>query len=164
MRKIILSVIVILSVLLAAAVPLLAVDPSPLPEDLKIVPPDKNVVPEKLAEFSGIWEGHWTYFQDRMQFATFAVEKIGKQRALVSYSWGPIESGPRGGITKDPGWKRVPGCPVEKAEDGNYIITVNLKESTYVLKQTDKKDTIMVTQKKGMGTRGDQTNPFSRKK
>jgi hypothetical protein len=164
MRKISLSFAVILSVILLATGVLLAVDPAPLPEDLKIVPPDKNVVPEKLAEFSGIWEGHWTYLQNRMQLATFAIEKIGKQRALVTYGWGPIESGPRGGITKSPGWKRVSGCPVEKAEDGNYIITVTLKESTYVLKQTDRKDTIMVTQKKGMGMSQDLNQPFSRKK
>jgi hypothetical protein len=164
MRKISLSFAVILSVILLTTGALLAVDPAYLPADLKIVPPDKNVVPEKLAEFSGIWEGHWTYLQNRTQFATFAVEKIGKNRALVTYGWGPLESGPRGGVTKDPGWKRVPGCPVEKAEDGNYIITVTLKESTYILKQTDKKDTIMITQKKGAGMSQDLTQPFSRKK
>ncbi len=164
MRKISLSLAVILCVILCAAVPLLAADPTPFPEGLKIVPPDKQVVPEKVAEFSGIWEGHWTYLPVRMQLAAFAIEKIGKERALVLYSWGPLESDPvRGGITKSPGWKRFPGCPVEKTADGNYVITVKSKDSTYILRQTDKKDTIMVTQK-GPGMRGDQTNPFTKRK
>ena len=164
MRKISLSLAVILSVILLAAAPLFAVDPAPLPADLKIVPPDKNVVPEKLAEFSGIWEGHWIYLPNRMQLATIVVERIGKEKALVLYSWGTLETDPtRGGITKSPGWKRFPGCPVEKAADGNYVITVKSKDSTYILKQTDKKDTIVVTQK-GPGMRGDQTNPFTKKK
>jgi len=164
MRKISFLIAVILSVIFFVAMPLYAIDPAPLPADLKIVPPDKNAVPEKLAEFSGIWEGNWTYLPNRMQLAAIAVEKIGKEQALVLYSWGPLESDPvRGGISKSPGWKRFPGCPVEKAADGSYVITVKSKDATYVLKQTDKKDTIMVTQK-GPGMRGDQTAPFSRKK
>ena len=164
MRKISFLIAVILSVILLAAVPLFAADPTPLPKGLKIQPPDKNTVPEKLAEFSGTWEGHWTYLPVRMQLAAFAIEKIGKDRALVLYSWGPLESDPvRGGMTKSPGWKRFPGCPVEKAADGNYIITVKSQDTTYILKQTDKKDTIMVTQK-APGMRKDQTAPFSRKK
>lgn len=116
-----------------------AVEPAPLSPDLQIFPPDRNAVPEKLAEFSGIREGRWTFLQNRMKFATFTDDRIGKERALVPESRGPIESGSRGGITKDPGRKRVPGRPVEKAADGNQIIT-------------------------GMGMMVDRTGPFSRKK
>jgi hypothetical protein len=166
MRKISFSLAVILCVIVFAALPLLAADLTPFPKDLNIVPPDKNTVPEKLAEFSGIWEGHWTYLPTRTQLAVIAVERIGKKRALVVYSWGPLESGDpmKGGISKSPGWKRFLGCPVEKAADGNYIITVKFKETTFVLKQTDMKDTIMVTQKLEGGMRADQTAPFSKKK
>ncbi len=166
MRKIQLFIAVLFWGILAAAAPLSAIDPAPMPPDLKIIPPDRNAVPEKLAEFSGVWEGHWIYGANRTQLATFAVERIGKERALVTYSWGDLESGPsiRGGISVSPGWTRIPGCPVDRAEDGNYVITVKTKTATFLLKQTDGKDTIMATRKQIWGMTQDQTNPFSRKK
>jgi len=45
MRKLSFSFAVILSVIFLSTVPLLAADPTPFPEGMKIVPPDRNTVP-----------------------------------------------------------------------------------------------------------------------
>ncbi len=167
MRKLSLSLAVILSVIFLAAAPLLAADPTPFPEGMKIVPPDKNTVPEKLAEFSGVWEGTWEFLRGRTQQAALAVVKLTKDEAIVIYSRGKLEIDQmRGeGIAMDAGWKRYPGCPVEKADDGNYVITVKLAQGgSLKMKQTDKKDLIHVTLSASTGQVADQTRPFTKKK
>jgi len=167
MRKFSLSLAVILSVIFLATLPLLAADPTPFPESMKIVPPDKNTVPEKLAEFSGIWEGSWDFMHGRTQDAALAVVKLTKDEAIVIYSRGKLEIDQKrgGGISMDPGWKRYPGCPVEKADDGNYVITVKLAQGgSLKMKQTPNKELIHVTLSASMGQVADQTRPFTKKK
>ncbi len=36
----------------------------PVPDNLKIIEPDGNVVPPKLALLSGVWEGNWLCARD----------------------------------------------------------------------------------------------------
>ena len=150
----------------AAPSSLFAADATPFPADLKILPPDNTAVPEKLTEFSGIWEGRWEFLYGGHVNAALAVVRLMKDQADVIYSWGKLETDiKRGGITSDPGWSRFPGCPVEKAADGNYVITVNLpKGASLKLKQTDKKDLIHVTRSGGAGQTAAQTMPFTKKK
>jgi hypothetical protein len=149
----------------AAPSPLLAADATPFPARMKIVPPDNTAVPEKLAEFSGIWEGRWEFMGGRTQDVALAVVRLTKDQAIVIYSWGKLETGIRGGIAIDPGWNRIPECPIEKAADGNYVITVNTpKRGRLKMKQTDKKDLIHVTLTAAMGQVADQTMPFTKKK
>jgi len=165
MRKFSLSLAVILSVIFLATLPLLAADTTPFPQGMKIVPPDKNTVPEKLAEFSGIWEGKWDFLLGRTQNVALAVVKLTKDEAVVIYSWGKLDiDQKRGGMASEPGWKRYPGCPVEKATDGNYVITVKLPSGSLKMKQTDKKDLIHVTRAGAPGMAEDQTRPFTIKK
>ena len=151
----------------AAPSALMAADATPFPEGMKIVPPDPGAVPEKLAEFSGIWEGRWEMLYGRTQEVALAVVKIAKDQALVVHSWGKLETEPgkRGGIHRDPGWKRYPGCPVEKGADGNYVITVPLAQGgRLILKQTSDKGLIHVTRAGAGGQVADQTMPFTKKK
>ena len=167
MRKLSLSLTVILSVIFLAAVPLLAADPTPFPQGMKIIPPDKNTVPEKLTDLSGIWEGGWDFLRGRTQNAALAVVKLTKDEAIVVYSWGNLNVPDirRPGIAKEPGWKRYPGCPVEKAADGHYVITVKLAQGgSLKLKQTDNKELIHVTLSAAAGEVADQTRPFTKKK
>jgi len=145
------------------AATLFAVESVPLPQDLDIVPPDKNTVPEKLAEFSGIWEGNWSHgYSKSIQFATIAVENITKDNADIVYGWGLLKFARKFVSTQDPGWKRYPGRPVEKASDGSYVITVKRSGQDIILKQTDKKDIISVTLRTKAS--GDMISPFYRNK
>lgn len=167
MRKLSLSLAVMLSVIFLVTAPLLAADPTPFPEGMKILPPDKNTVPEKLADFSGIWEGSWDFLRGKTQHAALAVVKLTKDEAIVIYSWGKIDVPDirRPGIAKDSGWKRYPRCPVEKAADGNYVITVKLAQGGNLkMKQTPDKELIHVTLSASAGEAADQTRPFTKKK
>ena len=166
MRKLSLSLTVILSVIFLAAVPLPAADPTPFPEGMKIVPPDKNTVPEKLADLSGIWEGNWSWSLGRNQPAALAVVKLTKDEAIVIYSWGRLPNIPqRATIGIEPGRTKELACPVEKSADGHYVITFNLPHGgSLKMKQTDKKDLIHVTRAGAGGQTMDQTQPFTKKK
>ena len=150
----------------AATSTLFAADTTPFPADLKILSPDNTAVPKKLTEFSGIWEGMWEFLYGGQVNVALAVVRLTKDQADVIYSWGILETDSRRvGTTSDPGWARIPGCPVEKADDGNYVITVNLpKGGSLKLKQTYKKDLINVTRSGLGGQTAAQTMPFTKKK
>ncbi len=145
---------------------LFAADATPFPADMKILPPDNTAVPEKLMEFSGIWEGRWEFVYGGHVNVALAVVRLTKDEADVIYSWGKLQTNIRfGGTGSDPGWARIPGCPVEKASDENYVITVNLtKGGSLKLKQTHKKDLINVTRSGLGGQTATQTMPFTKKK
>ena len=61
MKKIILScfVLVFASMFISLAEAGEYINDCPVPDNLKIIEPDGNVVPPKLALLSGIWEGNW---------------------------------------------------------------------------------------------------------
>jgi hypothetical protein len=63
-------------------------DLSPLPHDLKIIPPAKNLPPNILA-LSGHWTGRW----GRVLPSQLIIEKIEIDHAIVVYSWGEHVSG-----------------------------------------------------------------------
>ncbi len=54
----------------------------PLPDDIKIVAPTKDVS-KKIAAFSGVWEGKWIYRE-----AALVVEEINSKEAKVIYCEG----------------------------------------------------------------------------
>ena len=56
----------------------------PLPGDTKIVAPAEDI-PKKIAEFSGVWEGKWTY---PSADAALVVEEINSKEAKVIYCKG----------------------------------------------------------------------------
>jgi hypothetical protein len=60
----------------------------PLPENLQVVPPESDLLPE-VAAFSGIWEGKWADRQD----VVIVVEKINKNRANIIISNGGLVNG-----------------------------------------------------------------------
>ena len=84
----------------------------PLPERIRIVPPDRRVAPE-LAAFSGKWFGTWE--GDRTGELIVVVEAIDPPHALVIVAWG---NGTVGAGTAHPrrvlsNWFRVRGQFVE---------------------------------------------------
>ena len=62
MKKIILScfLLVFASMFISLAEAGEYINNCPVPDNLKIIEPDGNVVPPKLALLSGVWEGSWT--------------------------------------------------------------------------------------------------------
>lgn len=62
-------------------------------DDMKIVAPDRNEISEKLALFSGIWEGNWG-----AQSVLFIVEKMQKDEAVVILSQAGRKKKGTGGI------------------------------------------------------------------
>lgn len=104
----------------------------PIPYDLRIIKPDNEKIPPKLALLSGIWEGNW----GRM-LALFIVVKIEENEAIVinAYSGGP-EVVPAY-------WGKK--CPIEKGEDGNYTIIMEQANAvTNRLIQTNDPNSIRV--------------------
>jgi len=86
----------------------------PLPESLRIVPPDRRVAPE-LTAFFGKWFGTWE--GDRTGEHILVVEAIDPPHALVINAWG---SGTAGAGTAHPqpvlsNWFRVRGQFIEGA-------------------------------------------------
>jgi putative ABC transport system substrate-binding protein len=86
----------------------------PLPESIRIVPPDRRVAPE-LAAFSGKWFGTWE--RDRTGELIVVVEAIDPPHALLINAWG---NGTVGAGTAHPrpvlsNWFRVRGQFVEGA-------------------------------------------------
>jgi hypothetical protein len=119
----------------------------PVPDNLKIIEPDSNVVPPKLALLSGIWEGSWA------RPAIFIVEKIQGNEAVVVHAWSGTSSMGRaqGGVSFTPGFVRQK-CPIEQGDDGNYRITLTLKTTgIYKLIQTNDPSQIRVL-REGYGT------------
>ena len=84
----------------------------PLPERIRIVPPDRRVAP-KLAAFSGKWFGTWE--GDRRGELIAVVEAIDPPQALIIVAWG---NGIVGAGTAHPrrvpsDWQRLRGQFVE---------------------------------------------------
>jgi hypothetical protein len=104
----------------------------PVPDNLKIIEPDGNVVPPKLALLSGVWEGSWT------MSAIFIVEQIKGNEAVVVFAWAGSNSMGRAHTTAsyNPGFVRQK-CPIEQGEDGNYRIICTLKTGINKLIQTN---------------------------
>jgi hypothetical protein len=83
--------------------PLASAEWSPLPKDVRVVPPGPEI-PPKLARFSGTWEGTFGSMMDGRQ-ATLVVEEIRPSQsegfeATVVYSWSGNPDSPAG-------WKRL---------------------------------------------------------
>jgi len=131
----------------------------PVPDNLKIIEPDSNVVPPKLALFSGVWEGSW------IMSAIFIVEQIKRNEAVVVYAWSGSSSmgGQHTVASYDPGFVRQK-CPIEQGEDGNYQIIVTMKTGTNKLVQTNDPRQIRVL-REGFGTlRSEYRDSIFRKK
>jgi hypothetical protein len=115
----------------------------PVPDDMKIVAPDKNEVPPKLALLSGIWEGNWGPMS-----VLFIVEKIHKDEAVVILSQSGRQKARQSGFI-DPKYFRKK-CPIEKGADGNYRITMVMNRVTNRLIQTENPNSIRVV-REGVG-------------
>jgi len=115
----------------------------PVPDDMKIVAPDKDNVPPKLVLFSGIWEGNWGPMS-----VLFIVEKIKKDEAVVILSQSGRKKARLGGSI-DPKYFRKK-CPIEMGADGNYQITMALNRVTNRFIQTKDPNSIRVI-REGVG-------------
>jgi hypothetical protein len=120
----------------------------PVPDDMKIVEPDRNDVPPKLALFSGIWEGNWGPMS-----VLFIVEKIRKDEAVVILSQSGRKKARQGGSI-DPTYFRKK-CSIEKGPDGHYQITMVMNRVTNRLIQTNDPKSIRVVRE---GTGGVQAS------
>jgi len=107
---------------------------TPLPPDIKIIPPASDI-PEEIAGFSGIWHG----FSDSGNAITLIVEKINPPVAIVVYSWGKFKK-QEGGWTRSE-WKIEP-YKLEKSRKAGATITYLLSddgetlEGTYIYRDT----------------------------
>jgi hypothetical protein len=110
----------------------------PVPDDLKIIAPDGNSVPPKLALLSGVWEGSWS-----ARSVIFVVEQIQGNEAVVVEAWTGAKYKTRASI--EPGFSRKK-CPIEQDEDGNYRIIFAVKNGTHKLIQTNDPQNIKVIQ------------------
>jgi hypothetical protein len=146
MKKIILSCFLLVFVLMFT--PLAEAEQTinncPVPDNLKIIEPDGNVVPPKLALLSGIWEGNWT------SSVIFIVEQIKENEAIVVLAWAPVTARSQAGTSFAPGFVRLK-CPIEQGDDGNYRIICTLKNGTNKLIQTNDPRQIKVV-REGFGT------------
>jgi hypothetical protein len=161
MKKIILSffLLVFVSIFISVAEAGEYINNCPVPDNLKIIEPDGNVVPPKLALLSGIWEGVWT------MSAVFIVEKIKGNEAVVVHAWSGSGSTGRSSAAAStaPGFVRLT-CPIEKGEDGNYQIIFTLKSGTNKLIQTNDPRQIIVVREGFAGMRPEYKDSIFRKK
>ena len=116
----------------------------PVPDNLKIIQPDGNVVPPKLALLSGVWEGNW------MSSAIFIVEQIKGDEAVVVRAWAAVTARSQAGTSYAPGFVRHK-CPIEQGEDGYYRIICAAKSGINKLIQTNDPKQIRVV-REGFGT------------
>jgi hypothetical protein len=146
MKKIILScfLLVFISIFIPFAEARQDINGCPVPDNLRIIEPDKSVVPPKLALLSGIWEGSW------MSSAIFIVEKIRGNEAVVVHAWAGVTARTQAGASYAPGFVRI-RCPIEQGEDGNYRIICTFKTGTNKLIQTNDPRQIRVV-REGFGT------------
>ena len=147
MKKVILScfLLVFVAIFISLAEAGEYINNCPVPDDLKIIEPDGNVVPPKLALLSGIWEGSWA------ASAIFVVEQIKEKEAVVVLAWAGATARSQAGTSFAPGFVRLK-CPIEQGEDGNYRITLTLKTTgIYKLIQTNEPSQIRVL-REGYGT------------
>jgi len=96
----------------------------PLPDDVRIIPPDDGIAPDKAA-FSGTWGGVWAGISQKH---VLVVEEILSEGAKVIYALGPNpEFGP-GLNLRLPARFVEGGLQVaEPSELGGYIVTFRLK-------------------------------------
>jgi hypothetical protein len=120
----------------------------PVPDNLKIIEPDGNVVPPKLALLSGIWEGSWA------ASALFIVEQIKEKEAVVVLAWAASTARSQAGTSFAPGFVRLK-CPIEQDEDGNYRMICTAKSGINKLIQTNDPRQIRVV-REGSGTMSPQ--------
>jgi hypothetical protein len=120
----------------------------PVPDNLKIIEPDRTLVPPKLALLSGIWEGNWA------SSAIFIVEQIREKEAVVVLAWAAVTSRTQAGTSLSPGFVRLK-CPIEQGEDGNYRMICTAKTGTNRLIQTNDPNYIRVV-REGSGTMSSQ--------
>jgi hypothetical protein len=138
MKKIILScfLLVFVSIFISLAEAGEYINNCPVPDDLKIIEPDGNVVPPKLALLSGIWEGNRS-----SRSVIFVVEQIKSNEAVVVEAWTGEKK--RYGASINPGFRRVT-CPIEQGDDGNYRIIFAVASGTQKLIQTNDPQNIRV--------------------
>lgn len=131
MKEIVLACLfaVCVSIFIPAAEAGQEINGCPLPDNMKIIAPDSNAVPPKLALLSGVWEGNWR------SSVIFVVEQIKANEAVVIHAWSEIRARTQAGQSIAPGFLRMK-CPVEQGEDGNYLITCKLKSGMNKLVQT----------------------------
>jgi hypothetical protein len=146
MKKIILScfLLVFVSIFISLAEAGEYINNCPVPDNLKIIKPDGNVVPPKLALLSGIWEGNWT------SSVIFIVEQIKEKEAVVVLAWAAVTARTQAGTSYAPGFVRLK-CPIEQGEDGNYRIICTVKTGTNRLIQMNDPKHIRVV-RDGFGT------------
>jgi hypothetical protein len=116
----------------------------PVPDNLKIIQPDGNVVPPKLALLSGVWEGNW------ISSAIFILEQIKENEAVVVLAWAGNTARSQAGTSFAPGFVRLK-CPIKQGEDGNYRLICAAKSGTNILIQTNDPKQIRVV-REGFGT------------
>jgi hypothetical protein len=150
MKKIILScfLLVFASMFISLAEAGEYINNCPVPDNLKIIEPDGNVVPPKLALLSGIWEGNWA------ASAIFIVEQIREKEAVVVLAWAGATARSQAGTSYAPGFVRLK-CPIEQGEDGNYRIICKVQTGTNRLIQTNDPRQIRVV-RDGFGTMSPQ--------
>jgi len=146
MKKIILScfLLVFASMCISLAEAGESINNCPVPDNLKIIEPDGNAVPPKLALLSGVWEGNW------LSSAIFVVEQIKGDEAVVVFAWAAVTSRTQAGTSFAPGFVRLK-CPIKQGEDGNYRMICAVKSGTNVLIQTKDPKQIRVV-REGFGT------------
>ena len=132
MKKVILScfLLVFVAIFISLAEAEEYINNCPVPDNLKIIQPDGNVVPPKLALLSGVWEGNW------MSSAIFIVEQIKEKEAVVVLAWAAVSAKTQAGTSYAPGFVRLK-CPIEQGEDGNYRIICTAKSGINKLIQTN---------------------------
>jgi len=132
MKKIILSgfLLLFVSIFISLAEAGEYINHCPVPDNLKIIEPDRHSVPPKLALLSGIWEGNWA------SAAIFIVEQIKGKEAVVVSAWAGFTAKTSAGRSSSPGFVRV-NCPIEEGGDGNYRIICTVPTGTNRLIQTD---------------------------
>jgi len=150
MKKVILScfLLVFVAIFISLAEAGEYINNCPVPDNLKIIAPDGNVVPPKLALLSGVWEGNWA------AAAIFIVEQIREKEAVVVLAWASVTARSQAGTSYAPGFVRLK-CPIEQGEDGNYRIICTVKTGTNRLIQTNDPRQIRVV-REGFGTMSPQ--------
>jgi len=89
-KKTIVKIILLLLLLLAVFACASISYPPPLPANLEVLPPSKDVLPE-IAAFSGSWKGRWG--GSIMADTIVVIEKIDNKTAEVLFSIGGNEPG-----------------------------------------------------------------------
>jgi hypothetical protein len=150
MKKVILScfLLIFVSIFISLAEAAEYINNCPVPDNLNITEPDKNLVPPKLALLSGIWEGNWA------SSAVLIVERIKEKEAIVVLAWAGVTARSQAGQSFAPGYIRS-RCPIEQGEDGNYRIICTVRTGTNRLIQTNDPSQIRVV-RDGFGTIPDQ--------